>query len=467
MQAVGEGAARNLDRRANVDRSPAGSAGTGGVEVGRPDSRHALHDSGCVGCTLPAMDDRRAAARITAGLFAAQSVGSAGIIASATVAAIVGAELSGRAYLSGVPAAVFQLGGAFTALLVGVWNERFGRRGGLTLGAALGAAGMALAVVSSVWGAFLPLLVGLMLAGTASAAVKLGRFTAAEVNPPQRRGRAVSVVVLGGTVGSVLGPALVGPAGALTRAWGWGELAGPYLATLLLFTLAAVAFAVFLRPEPRELGARIVAAHPEVDPSHGHARPFRVLLRDPGVVTAIGVMVLAQGAMVMLMAITPLHMRDHAHALTSISGVFAGHTLGMFAFSLVSGWLTDRWGRGPVLLAGGLVLTASCALAPLSTGFLALFAALFLLGFGWNLCFVAGSALLTDRLSTAEKSRTQGTNDLLMGLVSAGSSLGGGVAYAAAGFGAMSWAAGVVSVAILLLLGRHRVRAVAGLRAGW
>lgn len=401
------------------------------------------------------MSDPRAAARITTGLFLAHALGSAGVIATFTVASIVGAELSGRTALAGLPGAAFAIGTALAALLVGALTERLGRRRGLSLSAALGLAGMAGVTVAAVTGAFPWILLGLVLAGTANAAVRFGRFTAAEVSPRARRGRAVSIVVMGGTVGSVLGPLLVAPSGALSSSLGWGELSGPFLAATGLFAVTGAIFMVFLRPEPRDIAARLEAAGG--DPGElAPARSMAELARDPGVVTAIGTLVLAQAVMAMVMGITSLHMREHDHGLSLISMVFAGHTLGMYALSLVSGWATDRFGRLPVLAWGGAILAASCLVAPLSPAFVPLFVALFLLGFGWNLCYVAGAALLTDHLSTAETSRTQGVTDLLMGGVSATSLLAGGVVFASYGFAVMNVAGVVGSLALLALVVRYR-----------
>jgi MFS family permease len=404
--------------------------------------------------------DARAAARITTGLFLAHAFGSAGAIAIATVAAIAGAELSGRTSLAGLPGAAIQIGGALAALAVGLLTERLGRRAGLATAASLGAAGMIATVLAAIGGSFPWILVGLAVAGTASAAVKYARFTAAEVHPRARRGRAVAIVVMGGTVGSVVGPLLVAPTGAWSAAIGWGELAGPFLAALLAFAAAAACFALFLHPEPRELAARLETAGG--DPRDlAPARPLRELARDRGVVTAFVTLVLAQGVMVMVMGITSLHMRGHDHALSAISAVFSGHTLGMFAFSLVSGWATDRFGRVPVLGIGGVLLVVSCLMAPLSPAFVPIFVALFLLGYGWNLCYVAGSALLADHLSTAEKAATQGVADLALGGVSALASLAGGVVFAVYGFTVMSVAGAVGAALLLIVVARYRVAAPA------
>ena len=85
---------------------------------------------------------------------------------------------------------------------------------------------------------------------------------------------------------------------------------------------------------------------------------------------------------------------------------------------------------------------------------------LFLLGLGWNLCFVGGSALLADQLSPAERARAQGVNDLLVGLASALASLLSGMVYAAIGFPAMALTAGGLAVlllaAVALWVGRKK-----------
>jgi MFS family permease len=123
----------------------------------------------------------------------------------------------------------------------------------------------------------------------------------------------------------------------------------------------------------------------------------------------------------------------------------------MFAFSVLSGRLADRWGRGPVILIGASTLLLACLSAPLSPNVLPLAVALFLLGLGWNFCFVGGSALLSDQLSPVERSRTQGTNDMLVGLASAIGSLGSGIVFAASNYTVIAVMAGAIAFIPLLL----------------
>ena len=122
--------------------------------------------------------------------------------------------------------------------------------------------------------------------------------------------------------------------------------------------------------------------------------------------------------------------------------MIASHTFGMYAFSVISGRLSDKWGRGRVILTGSFTLLLACITAPLSPNVLPLAVALFLLGLGWNFCFVGGSALLADQLSPCESSRTQGTNDLLVGLASAIGSLGSGFVFAASNYTVIAMVAG-------------------------
>jgi len=398
-------------------------------------------------------DYSRIARRITATLFVAQSLGSAAFIATVAINSIIGAKLSGRPAWAGVPTGVYLVGSALAALGWGYGMDRLGRRGGLVLGLALGIVGAALAGSALLGRSFWVFLGGLALMGAANAALQLGRFAAAEVYPPAERGRAISNVVIGGTIGAVFGPLLVGPTGQWARGLGLDELAGPYGASLVLFAVAAVAVFLWLRPDPRDVGREVTGLHPETTGSDRATRSIPAILREPGTIVAMAAMIFGQLTMVMLMVITSLHMQGHQHSLSEISVVISSHTLGMYAFSILSGQLADRWGRGPVILVGAGTLLLACLTAPLSPEVLPMAVALFLLGLGWNFCYVGGSSLLADQLSPAERAKTQGFNDLLIGLVSAVGSLGSGWVFAAVGYGAMGLvgaAAGLIPLGLAL-----------------
>lgn len=396
------------------------------------------------------MDHGRIARKITLVLFLSQGLSSAGFIAAFTVNALVAVELTGWTAMAGVPGALYVFGQACGALVWGFSMERTGRRRGLAFGQIIGVVGSAIAMAAVVDRSFFFFLGGLILVGMARSAVDLGRFAAAEVHLPAERGQAISKVVLGSTVGAVCGPLLVGPTGRLAAAAGFSELAGPYGVGLIGLILAAMLISAGLRPDPRDIGRELARLHPESIPNQA-TRPLAEIVRQPGVVVAMVSMVFAQMVMMVPMSITSVHMTAHQHPLNAVSLVISAHTLGMYAFSMVSGRMTDRFGRGPVIILGSIMMIFSCVMAAPSISLLPLIAALFLLGLGWNFAYVAGSTLLADQLSPKERAKTQGFNDLLLNLASGASQIGSGVVYASGGFGVMGLTAAAAAAVPLTL----------------
>ena len=392
------------------------------------------------------------ARKITFTLFLSQSVVSAALITTGTVNSIVGAELSGMIALAGLPVTVMLIAAALGAFSWGLLIEKIGRRRGLGIGLILGVFGGLFSALAIWQELYLLYLLGMALFGLAQSAMQLGRFAAAEVNPPDKRGKAIATVVLGGTVGSIAGPLLVGPAGVLASRFGLDELVGPYGSALVLFAIGSLIVFTWLRPDPTEIAKEIGRKDQTTGTVIKEARPLSEILKQPGVLVAIISMVIGQAVMVMIMVITGLHMKALAHPLTSISLVISAHTFGMFAFSVVSGNLTDRLGRETVIMLGAGILILAGLSAGLSPDVLPIAVSLFLLGLGWNLCYVGGSTLLTDQLSPPEQSRMQGVNDLLVGLASAVGSLGSGFVFAVVGFQIMGFVGAGLSIIPFLVV---------------
>jgi MFS family permease len=399
----------------------------------------------------------RVARRITWVLCTTQSLGSAALIANATVNAIVGAELSGNDALAGLPGTLLLLGAALAAPPAGRLMQRIGRRRGLALGFFVGAIGMLIGGGAIVAHNFALLLLGLLLIGGARGAVDQSRYAAADAQRPERRARAISAVVFAGTVGAIVGPQLVGPSGNLLGWLGVTALAGPMWSGALLFGLAGLLLAVGLRPDPRDIARALAASLPAAQQHSGATRPLRALVRLPAVQLALASMIIGQGVMVLIMAVTPLHMHHHQHGLGAVGLVLTAHTLGMYGLSMLMGAVADRIGRPWTIGLGAATLVAGSLLAPLSpqTPWLAL--ALFLVGLGWNMCYIAGSSLLTESLAPDERGAMQGANEAVVNVVAAGSSFGSGVLLAHGGYGSLALVGAGAALLLLALLGWQRV----------
>ena len=144
---------------------------------------------------------------------------------------------------------------------------------------------------------------------------------------------------------------------------------------------------------------------------------------------ALGTLVMVNAAMIAIMTMTPLHLDHAGQPLTVVGIVISLHVMAMFLPSPLTGWLTDRVGRVPLIAAAGAALVAAGLLGALSTGDQAVMVtiALVLLGLAWNLGLISASALLTDAVSSERRARAQGTADLSMGLMGALASVGSGL----------------------------------------
>jgi MFS family permease len=396
-------------------------------------------------------------------LVAGVALGSTGHIAAVTVATIVAAHIAGGTTAwSGAPSATVVLGAAAGAIALSWLMVRHGRRFGLTAGYLISVLGALVATAAIITSSIPVLLVGTVLIGFGNASNQLSRYTAADLVAPDRRASAIGLVVWGATVGAVVGPNLVAPAGQVALALGLPELAGAYLVPMIFVGAAALLGFLLLRPDPYQL------AHPTArHEGGGDTTPVAVslasVLARPHVPVAIVALVAGQFVMVLIMTMTPLHMSDHGHSLAAVGFVISAHTFGMFGLSPISGRLTDRYGSLPVILAGLAVVALASVLAAVAPpdGGALLFVALFLLGYGWNLGYVAGSALLTHGLSLAERTRLQGLTDSLIWSSAAVASIGSGFVLAYAGFAILGlMGAALVVVPILLVFARRS--AVAG-----
>ncbi len=401
----------------------------------------------------------RARLRSRIALFAGVAFGSTGHIAAVTVAAIVGQDLLGNATLAGLPGATVVLGAAFGAITLSGMMARRGRRLGLTVGYLIAVVGALIATLAIVTRSFPILVVGTFMIGFGNSSNNLSRYAAADMVPSKRRPVAIGLVVWASTIGGVVGPWLAPLARNLAPSLNLPPLAGPYLVPVVFVSIAALLSFLLLRPDPFAL-ADESALHTE---SLDTRVPIRTILTRPIVLAAIAALVGGQATMTLIMTMTPLHLTDHNHGLETVGLVISGHVAGMFALSPLSGWITQRFGSVRTIFLGSAVLIASsflAALAPPESDTL-LFVALFLLGFGWSLGFVAGSSLLSTGVSLAERARVQGAADAVIWSTSALASLGSGVVVATAGYTTLGLL-GVVIVAgpaLLLLSRRHAIAA--------
>jgi MFS family permease len=389
-------------------------------------------------------------------LFASVALGSTGHLAAVTVAAIVGQDLLGTPALAGAPSAAVVFGAAVGAIALSSIMARRGRRLGLTAGYAFGIIGALIATAAVILRSFPLLIVGTFVIGFGNSSNNLSRYAAADLVAPGGRAIAIGLVVWGSTVGGIVGPWLAPIASDLAARVGLPPLAGPFLVPVLFVGAAALLTFLFLRPDPFALAHETNIRQSTDAP----ALPIREILARPAVLAAIAALIAGQATMVLIMTMTPLHLTDHDHGLGTVGLVISGHVAGMFALAPISGWIAQGFGNIRTIFLGTAVLVAASLLAALAPPerYELLFVALALLGWGWNLGFVAGSAMLSAGVELAARTRVQGLADAVIWTTSAVASLGSGAVVAAAGFSTLGiLGAALVLAPVWLLLNRRHV----------
>jgi MFS family permease len=331
------------------------------------------------------------------------------------VGSLIGYELAHDKALATLPVSAVILGTALMTIPASLVMRRVGRRAGFMGAALIGLIGLlasALALYSSL---FWLLCMGALVVGFYNAFCQYYRFAAADVVTPAFRPKAISLVMAGGIVAGVVGPALATESQHLIPAY-------PFLASYLVLAVMSVSvfMLVFFVRIPRLSDAELKDT----------GRPLRQIMMQPIFITAVASSMIGYGIMVLLMTATPLAMLACNLTVADAGFVIQWHVVGMFAPSFFTGHLINRFGLITIMLAGAVLLLGSVASALMGLEVWHFMVALFLVGLGWNFLFIGGSTLLTEVHTNAERGKVQAAHDFLVfATTAAGSFLSGQLLY--------------------------------------
>ncbi len=282
--------------------------------------------------------------------------------AQAVLLPLVYVQVSDEFHVGADAIAYLAAAGSFLAGMVQLsyadLTRRVSRRMLLGLGGILFGGGFAAQALATGFPSFAVLNIASRIGGSPQHPV--GNGLLAEQFPAERRGFAISAHIAGGNVGTVV-VALLGTWMLAGIGWRW---------TVVLFGVPAVLIAIGILLLVRETGSDRVAAV-----AQGSVRDaFRAIRRTPDLLWLFLASVLGGGGrglgVVNLFALL---------YLTRVVGVDAATAALMYAVLIVfsvpaplaAGWLSDRWGRKPVIVAvylGGAVAFAIFVLAGAQAG---------------------------------------------------------------------------------------------------
>ena len=369
-------------------------------------------------------------------LVAAQAVLGAQLPMIFIIAGLAGKQLAPNVCLATLPISAMVIGSMLTATPISAFMARFGRRAGFVVGAAGGAAGAALSAVGLAMASFPLFVLGSLLSGIYMSAQGFYRFAAADTASPAFRPKAISWVMAGGLISAVFGPELV----KLTAQSLAVTFLGTYLAAIALNVVGVFLFILLDIPKP----IPPIAGAPQ-------GRSRRELIRTPRIAVAVIVATVSYALMNLVMTSSPLAVVGCGYHTADAANVVTAHVLAMFVPSFFTGHLIARFGTEKIMTIGLVILAGAGAVAMAGIKLENFFAALILLGLGWNFAFIGATSMLTAAHSVEERGRMQGLNDFLVfGGVTLASFSSGGLMNCSGGSVQVGWTA--VNIAMLPFL---------------
>jgi len=328
-----------------------------------------------------------------------------------TSAAIIGSHLAHNPAWATLPLALQFVAITATTIPASLLMRAIGRRAGFLLASAIGLAGASCAALGIYLGSFALFCCGALGTGIYTGFGHYYRFAAIEVAPLGRKNTAISYVLAGGVIAAVVGPNLAN----LSRDVFTLTYLGTLLAVVVLYGLNTINFLLIKLPMPAAPG------------SLPAPRPMRQIASHPGFAAAVSSAAVGYSVMVLLMTATPLAMTHQQHAFGDVAFVIQWHVLGMFVPSFFTGHLINRWGVQRIILAGMALMLSSMLINVNGQSVTHFWAALLLLGLGWNFMFIGGTSLLSESYRDGEAAKSQAFNDFTVFSLAAMSSAAAGV----------------------------------------
>ncbi len=390
--------------------------------------------------------------RNTALLTASQLLFS-GVFQSAMVIAALGVFYFTKSAALGSLASAVAIGGrVLVAYSAGRQMDKLGRKTVLYIGVVMSCVALLIMVQGLNASSVELFWVGIFVFGSGAGVMNLLKVPVTDMYPASRRGEGMGYLLTGSVVGTFMAP-IISAAAPYLEFFGFGTYEIILLMSVPMMALSA-AFVWRVKPDTKEILHDIKSYYPDEETrvaqgQQGCPNPSTVAwggFRSRPIIAAFIASAFSWGGMVMGMSMVSILLKQYGVELPLINVAVSLHVFGMFGFSIPMGWLSDRYGRKPVTVLGGLVLGMGAFLMPLTQDYSIITLGVFLIGLGWSATNVATTALLCDLTPGLKRGSVLGANDVVTGLTSVGLPAVGGVIMAA--FGGVAF--GVAGVAISL-----------------
>ena len=385
-------------------------------------------------------DDRLAKRNVTV-LVAAQAILGGQMPMIFVVGGLAGGMLTDNPCFATLPISLIVFGSMTTAPWLSPLMQKYGRKTGFFIGAIAGALGSAVSAYGLYVASFAIFLLGSYISGIYMSAQGFYRFAATDTASDSFRPKAISFVMAGGLISAIVGPQL----NKLVQDSSVVPFLGSYMAIIALNVVGMFVFLLLRLPKGTSKEPTATLA----------PRSRMQLLRDPSILVAIACGMVAYSLMNLVMTSTPLAVVGCGLTKNNANDIVSAHVIAMFLPSFFSGHLINRFGVEKIMGVGLLILGSAGIVALSGVELGNFYAALILLGVGWNFGFIGATTLLTRAHAPHERGRVQGMNDaIVFGCVTIASIASGGLMNCSGGSVVQGWAAvNYAMVPFLLLAG--------------
>ena len=373
-------------------------------------------------------------------LMAAQAILGSAAPLSFSVGALAGYQLLGAdKSLATAPTTGFNVGVALGAIAVALASRFLGRKASFMIGSLLCSIGGGLAALALFRSEFWLFALGLMLIGLSGGFTQKIRFAAADASPSFYKPKAISLILAGGIISAIVGPQL-----AIFGKDFFAPVtfAGAFMALIPLGLIACIIMSFLKLPELNRASA---TSEP--------ARPLRVIVTTRRFMTGMVCGIGSYALMTFMMIGAPLAMVIGCGFPTELATLgIQWHVLAMFAPSFFTGMLISRFGAEKIVAAGLLLLMGCAIVAHMGIALWNFWAALILLGVGWNFGFIGATSIVSSSYRPHEADKVQGFHDIALFGTVALSSFASGQVFIVWGWSVMSFVIWPVAGLCLLLV---------------
>lgn len=346
---------------------------------------------------------------------------------------IVGESMTSSTALATLPYLFMTATTALLTLYLPTIFSSLGYRRAFIVGGVFGSVGALLAAAGVYWHSFVIFCAAGVLIGSYQATTLYYRFAAADSVASENKSKAIAWVLNGGILAAVLGPIIA----KYSVNFFSQTYLGSYLLIALLTLVALPLFVVMKLPE------RESAVKPQ-------PVSLATLFKYPRAITVILFSAGGYAMMVTVMLASPLAMTHSGHNTAYAATVIQWHMLGMFAPSLFTGNLINRFGATSIGIIGCVILMSGCFVAFWGVQLAHFQWGLMLVGVGWNFMYMAATQLIMQWNELALRAKLQSVNEFIT--FGAMTIAAGGTGWAYQGLGWKSLLLFAVAVTFTLLI---------------